>query len=483
MDLQDVAEEVELEQKETIILPDNVNLFASRYLNIAEDSVYWQDVEPSFMDDRPPQALYFDYPNHSNNFIDLSRTDLYLKLDIVGEDGQSIDQRVMMVENQNGNLVRSYPSFEANPVEFILQTMWKNVEIKFNGYSVYDSQQNYGYNAFFQYLLGTTAQTRAYQGSFMGWSTDNRNFDAVHTNGIPMNNGLVTRRNWRMKVAVGSENTPEVQDQLSSVEYYGPIFAGICNQERYLVNNVRIEIDFQPAKDSFRLMTTDGSQPAYLKIVEAKLKVCTVKLDSRVKVSIDNCMSLQSQIALYPLQKSIVRTFRANKGSLQFFENDMFRGKVPTKLVVGMISEEAYHGDYRKNPFYFQTFNISQIAVRLGNNSVPTKPLQLNFKDSDYLLGLISLYRVANRSVRDFDIGIDRDNYRQGLSLFGFNIDPGSHESSGLIGKPKYDLLQLVINFSKGLEEGVMIILYASFPDEVEVDNARVARVLSDIPS
>ena len=483
MDLQDVAEEVELEQKETIILTDNVNLFASRYLNISEDSIYWQDVEPSFMDERPPQALYFDYPNHSNKFIDLSRTDLYLKVDIVGEDGQSIDQKMVTVTNQGGTPRVLPPPFEANPVEFILQTMWKNVEIKFNGFSVYDAQQNYGYNAFFQYLLGTTAQTRAYQGSFMGWSGDNRNFDSTHPNRPPINNGLVIRRNWRMAIPVGGVGTPPIPKQLSAVEYYGPIFAGICNQERYLLNNVRIEVDFQPAKDSFRLMTTDTETPAYLKIVEAKLKVCTVQLDSRVKVSVDNCMSMKDQLALYPLQKSIVRTFRANKGAMQFFENDMFRGKVPTKLVVGMVSEQAYHGAYDKNPFYFQTFNVSQIAVRLGNNSVPTKPLQLNFKDSDYLLGLISLYRVANKGVRDSDIGIDRDNYRQGLSLFGFNIDPGSHESAGLIGKPKYDLLQLVINFSKGLEEGVMVILYATFPDEVDVDKARVARVLSDIPS
>lgn len=474
MDIRNVAEEASLEDKEVTVLPENVNLFAPRQMNIAEDKVFWQDVEPAYIDDKPPQALYFDYANNSNNFIDLARTNLYLKLSIVDEDDKPFLQPFVELQP---------PRDQASPVDLILQTMWQNLEVKLNGYSVYDSQQNYMYSAFLQYMLNTTAQTKKYQGSFMGSSPDSRFFNNTNAVGAPVNSGLATRRSWRMSVHKdGTVVRNSDAEDLSCVEYWGPVFADICNQNRYMLNNVRLEFTFRPTTDKFRLMV-QGEKNAYLKIDAAKLQVCNVDLDPRIKVSIDNMMSRENVKAKYPIQKTVVRTFRANTGARQFFENDMFRGKVPSKMIVGLVSEEAYHGSYTRNPFFFDTYNISNIAVRLGNTSIPTRPIDLDFSDCDYLLGLVSLYRAVGRGVMDSDIGIDRDTYRQGLALYGFNIDPGSEENAGLIGKPKYDLLQLVINFSTSLPEGVMVILFATFPDEITLDWARVARVESDLPA
>ena len=473
--MKNVAGEMDIEEKEIPVLPENVNLFGSRKLNIAEDKVFWQDVEPAYMDDKPPQAVYFDYANNSNNFVDLARTLLYLKLAIVDDEDKPFTQA--FVENRA-------PANQASPIDLILQTMWQNLEIKLNGYSVYDSQQNYMYSAFLQYLLNSSAQTKKFQGSFMGSSPDTRYFEATDGCNIPpVNSGMSTRRGWRMGVhRTGTVVARKDEEELSCVEYLGPLFADICNQDRYMLNNVRLEMTFRPTSDKFRLMC-QGSKNAYLKIVTAKLQVCNVELDPRIKVSIDNMMSQETLRARYPIQKTVVRTFRAANGSRQFFENDMFRGKVPSKMIVGLVSEEAYHGSYAKNPFFFDTFNIASIAVRLGNSSIPTRPIQLDFEDCDYLLGLQSLYRTVGRGVMDVDIGIDRDNYRQGLALYGFSIDPGSEENIGLMGKPKYDLLQLVINFSEALREGVMVVMFATFPDEITLDWARVARVESDIPA
>lgn len=230
------AQEENLEEKEVTVLPENVNLFAPRQLNIAEDKVFWQDVEPAYMDDKPPQALYFDYANNSNNFIDLARTNLYLKLSIVDEEDKPISQSYV---NQTP------PTNQASPIDLILQTMWQNLEVKLNGYSIYDSQQNYMYSAFFQYVLNTTAQTKKYQGSFMGSSPDSRYFNSTNALAPPINSGLSTRRGWRMSVHSGQEVVSKTgYTDLSCVEYWGPIFADICNQNRYMLNNVRLEFTF-----------------------------------------------------------------------------------------------------------------------------------------------------------------------------------------------------------------------------------------------
>ena len=46
------------------------------------------------------------------------------------------------------------------------------------------------------------------------------------------------------------------------------------------------------------------------------------------------------------------------------------------------------------------------------------EPLKLNIYDCDYLIGLLSLYRVAGKLGENTDIGIDRENYRMGLYTF-----------------------------------------------------------------
>ena len=136
-----------------------------------------------------------------------------------------------------------------------------------------------------------------------------------------------------MEVDVGERSTPRLEKrQLNRVEYWGPIFADICNQERYLVNNTRIELSFKPNEDSFRLMVK-GGKTAYLKIEEAYWMICHIDLDPRLQVSFDQLMTTSGShryYAKYPVEKCVVRTFRATSGARQIFERDMFQGSVPS---------------------------------------------------------------------------------------------------------------------------------------------------------
>lgn len=480
--LQDVADqEMKIEDQHNPVLPESVNLFSTANVNVGEDKVFWQPVDPTYQD---AKVVMFNYPNNSQAFIDLSRTELYLKAQILDAETDEI------FPQGTGNK-------SALPIDLILQTMWRNVEIKLNGNLVYDGQNNYMYSAFFQYLLSASAATKSFQGNFMGSDPDTQNFDQTNPDTPGNRNaGLLARRHQWIKTETarkpprtGTQPPPPgqvVREFYSSMEYCGPLFADICNQTRYLLNNTRLEITLRPTSDEFRLMVS-GSTSAKLVVKEVKLMVCHVDLNPKVKVSIDNCMnpavSKNPMLARYPIQKTVIHTYTAPKNSRQFKIRDAFQGDVPTKLVVGMVSERAYHGDASLNPLHFQGFGISDIAFLLGTTSYPSEPLQINLEESEYLLGLMSLYKVAGRGITDTDIGIDRKLYTEGLTLFGFNIDPSAQESAGQIGMPKWCPTQLVINFRQTLPEGVTVLLFATFPDEVTLDWTRVARLASDIPS
>ena len=81
------------------------------------------------------------------------------------------------------------------------------------------------------------------------------------------------------------------------------------------------------------------------------------------------------------------------------------------------------------------------------------------------------------KNLEDLDMGIDRNDYRQGLTLFGFNMDPTADPESGQRGHSKKDLLTISLNFRSPTPELLSLIVYGLFDDLVTIDSARVVRL------
>ena len=51
-----------------------------------------------------------------------------------------------------------------------------------------------------------------------------------------------------------------------------------------------------------------------------------------------------------------------------------------------MMDNDSYNGNYKKNPFNFQHYNLTQIGISANGEEVPFKPLKLNFDKNCSLL-------------------------------------------------------------------------------------------------
>ena len=71
------------------------------------------------------------------------------------------------------------------------------------------------------------------------------------------------------------------------------------------------------------------------------------------------------------------------------------------------------------------------------------------------------------------DIGITRETYQQGYTSIGFDVDPTSSPDFRYVGKPHEGHTKLDIRFKKGLSSAVTVILYATFPENMTIDQAR----------
>ena len=64
---------------------------------------------------------------------------------------------------------------------------------------------------------------------------------------------------------------------------------------------------------------------------------------------------------------------------MTFQRDDLFNGRNPRLVMIAMTTDKAQDGDYQKNPFNFHHFNLSEIALLVGNHSVPVPRYQPDF--------------------------------------------------------------------------------------------------------
>ena len=438
-----------------LVHTENVALFSRPPINTGEEKVMWVLHEPCFISKEHYSSVQFFIPGTGTQYTDLSRTELYVRIKI---------------EDSSGDVFQQTDAASALPVDQILHSMWGSVDIKLNQKLVSTSGTNYMYKALLENLLNYSHDCKKIQMSSIGFSGESGNFAQTHPKVTPINYGLKERGEWFKKV-----NTIPGSTDPTCVEFIGPLMADICNQDRYILNGVDIDIKLWPNRDEFHLITHPSGTTAKLIIEEVKLLVCKVKLSPVTLLA--HASILREHNALYPYQKTDVRTKHLAKGSYGDTLEDIYQGQVPSRLVVGFVESESYNGSFSKNPFHFQNFNLGKIGFYVDGESVPHHPYEFDFKNCQYLQGLLSLYRVTGKLNENTDIGITRSSYREGYNLIAFEVDPTTSPDFRYLGEGRVGRTRLEIKFKEQLPEGVNIILYATFPETLEIDESRVVRI------
>ena len=249
----------------------------------------------------------------------------------------------------------------------------------------------------------------------------------------------------------------------------------ICNQDRLILPGVDIDIKLWPTRDDFRLMVHPETIRCKLLIEDISFHVCKVKVSPEVMMG--HNAGLEIADAVYPFQRTDIRTFNVSDNLYATNLEDIWQGEVPTRLVVGMVKSQAYNGDMGLNPFHFDHFDVSSMGFYVDGEPTPRQAVKMDVENGIYLEGLMSLYRVSGKLMENNDIGISRENYQQGYNLIGFDIDPTTSPDFRYLGKPRQGHTKLEIKFKEALPDPVTLILYATFPEVMTIDQARTVKL------
>ena len=342
----------------------------------------------------------------------------------------------------------------------ILHTMWSSVDVTLNSIQVSGAGGNYMYKAAIENLLNYSKNTKDLQLSSIGMTSNNDHFDSVKPGqgdlSGAINAGLIARKKLFGVEGKGSGN------------FKGVLLADICNQARLILDGVDVGITLWPSKNEFRLMSAN---PCQLIIEDIYLDVCKVQVNKYCMTG--HKAGLEISNGLYPIQKTVIIAKEIGSGSHGQTFDDLFNGYIPTKMVVGMVDSDAFSGNYQLNPLRFQHFDIDQLGFTVNGEPTPREPYMYDMNNNLFIEAYNSLYEVTGKFGEDFDNGISQEMWKNGLALTAFNVDPTTANDFRYLGMPEKGHSRLTVHLRTATVKPIMLIIYATFPGRVEIDEMR----------
>ena len=422
-----------------------LDLFSVPPTQTSIESSSYMDYHPVCALNENTTTIEFSIPGNGEKYVDLSNCFLYVKAKIVQTDGNDL---------QNDD--------ETAPVNNLLHSMISQVDIYLDGKQITSSTNTYAYRALLETLLsyGSDAKKSQLRGA-MYFKDQAGRMDSVAVD-ANSNEGFMKRR----ALAANSR----------TMEMIGRIHGDIFFQDRYLLNQVTMKIVLTLNTNDFCLMGADGRR---LKILSAKMMVRKVKLSDSVAKA--HAMAIQAAPAKYPIKRVVCKSFTVGAGLLDFTQESLFTGQLPSRLVIGLVDNRAFNGARNRNPFNFKHFNLREIGVALdGNESTSVRVLKPDFANNQFTEAYLSLFIGTNKINRDEGTDITPEDYQAGYALYVYDLSPDLCEGDNF-NLIKTGTVRLSMKFSAALAAAISVIAYAEFENVIQITRER--NVITDFDS
>ena len=412
-----------------------LDLFSNECENPHIEKIQWAEIKTSTILSNDITSVVFDIPKASGRkMLDLSR--LQLMIDI------------MCSRTGGSTPVQA-------PVNNMLHSMIENCTIKLNDNVLMDSNKMYNYSAYLLDLLDTTQEQKEGMMTAQGWYVDTpKHFDVVE--GVD-NKGFKTRQELRGLVSL-----------------IGKLHSELFNQERYFINDVNINIELTLAKLPFYYMANETNPAKYkMEIKDAKIYVPYVHVSEKTMDDLEE--QLKKTPVLYPIQRIHTKSFPIDTKSTSVTIEEISRGQMPKKVVIGVVTDKRKAGDLKLNPFNFDgaaaEFNITKMELNVDGMPYAKRALTPDFK-KDYGKTYMNFYESLNFTQDGTNTpAIPMDDYKNGYCLFPFNLNPGCCSDPGVFKKD--GLLSLDIEFENAPTETLQVIVLCVYDNTISIDKDR----------
>ena len=422
-------------------IKSELDLFTVPATQTSIESGNWVEYNPiSSLADGVP--IEFSVSGSGQDYIDLANTQLYVKAEIVQANGTAIDD-----------------THQVGPVNLLLHSLFSEVDFKLNDTLISSTNNTYPYRAYIETLLsyGPTAKQSQLTAALY-YKDEAEKMDDANPLAAAANMGLKKRHSFFSGGGV--------------VDMVGCLHADLFFQDKYLPSDVGLRLRLVRSKNSFALMSTVVGAAFKIKLHDVKLLIRKVKISPSVYVA--HAKALEVGNAKYPVKRVVCKTFTVPRGNLDCSQENLFTGQLPTRLVVGLVDNDAYNGAYDKSPFNFKNYNLTQLKVYLdGQQGHLIRPLEPNYAARQYITSYMSLFTGTGKNQKDEGNDISRVDYANGYALYCFDLTPDLGAGDNYFNLAREGSVRIDMKFATALAGTINAVVYAEFENVLEIDRNR----------
>ena len=383
------------------------------------------------------------------DYLDLTNSYLHVQAKITKPDGTDLD------ESDDETVA---------PVNLWMHALFSEVDVSLNGTAISTSTNTYSYRAYLETLLNYGRDSKESQ---LALSMFYKSNETETPFSLEKNSKALQRRRIRTK-------------RSNVVDMVGRIHSDIFTQDKLILDNISLRLRFVRSKDTFSLLAKPKNEgettPQYkVKIVHSSLFIRKVKVNPAIVLA--HAKALQTSTAKYPIKRVVLKVFSVPQGNMNIVQDNLFLSQKPNRLVIGLVDSKAYNGDYSLSPFEFKHYNINSLSLYLDGVQVPSKALKPDFENDCYARSYHTLFTGTGMAWKDFGNFIKYKQYKEGNTLFCFDLTPSLSEGD-MVELPKSVSLRLEIGFSKPLNDPAHIIIFGEQDSLIEIDKSR--QVITD---
>ena len=396
-------------------------------------------------------VIHFTIKGNSLNYLDLSRTRLYLQCKIVDKDGNEPPSLKEVLDENNNNINDKKTDGDVVfPINHLMRTMWKQVEVFVGGKLISSGTSNYHYKSMIKTLLhgcSTDGDVKK-MGTELFHKDEPGMFDEIQPQ--PANGGALARVN-----IFGPGHTFEMEGLLGE---------DALDVDKYIINGLDIEVKLYPARSSFVLMSNKPKKEYSIIIEQAVLKACSIDVGNTIVGAHDHSLS-KGGMGQYFFTQSTLNNYSISRGERNF-RKTIYMGNVPQRIAVALVSSNRYNGSYDLNPFLFHHYNLTGMSLLINDVNIPHRPLTMNFARKQFSSALFNMMSSSN------NVLIDKHAFSNGYSLFVFDINPPQPDNDDL-SLQETGTVRLEMTFEEELPESVQVLVYGEFQSCFQIDHSR----------
>ena len=267
--------------------------------------------------------------------------------------------------------------------------LWKQVDIVLNNkYQMTNPmQQSSNYETFFSTILNVDQEREevifSNQGFLLDVGSDKDEADDV-TNVNAVKRG---------KLIEGGKSVTMISD----------LNCNLLKTSKLLIPGLEFNISLTKNKPEFLLMSKD--KDFTILIEKVYLNVTFVQPEEAYLSLLE--AKLEKTPAIYDGHRTEVSLFGIQSGVNKYQFNNIFRGPLPSFMVLCIQDRDAINGDYGKNPYTFYPFKSLQVFI--NNREYFSDPIETTKEDNTLMLN--HFYKALGYDLKGTCL-INRDNFR-----------------------------------------------------------------------